>query len=89
MDIQTNMIMQTKITAWGNSLGVRIPKEILTRLNLGVGSEIKFIPENRKITILPIQKKEKIKLKDLVSLITENNRHDSILWSSPVGNEIW
>jgi antitoxin MazE len=33
-----------KVAKWGNSLAVRIPKDVAEALNLEEGSEIRFVP---------------------------------------------
>jgi len=42
---------KTKITRSGNSLAVRLPKEIATFMKLKEGSEVYINPEKNKITI--------------------------------------
>lgn len=44
---------KTKITKTGNSIAVRIPKEIVDFLNLKVGKEAYIHPERNKIIIEP------------------------------------
>ena len=46
-----NLGHKTKITRSGNSLAVRIPKEIVNHLNLKEGKEAYIYPENNKIII--------------------------------------
>lgn len=43
--------MATKIQKWGNSLAVRLPKKIITRLNLKEGSEV-VVDENQNQVII-------------------------------------
>ena len=89
--IHTNM--PTKIQKWGNSLAMRLPKEITDKLNLREGSEIKIVHKSKNIVIRPVRigrKKEKLPtLNELASKITKNNKHPLIDWVSPVGKEIW
>ena len=46
-----NLGRKTKITKSGNSLAVRIPKEIVNYLHLKEGKETYIYPENNKIII--------------------------------------
>lgn len=43
--------MQTKISKWGNSQGIRIPSNILSAANLRVGNPIEIISKNGNIIV--------------------------------------
>ncbi|MDP1760164.1 MAG: AbrB/MazE/SpoVT family DNA-binding domain-containing protein [Candidatus Woesebacteria bacterium] len=85
--------MPTKIQKWGNSLAMRLPKEMADKLDLREGSEIEIIHKSKNIVIMPVRirrKKEKLPtLNELASRITKNNKHSLIGWVSPIGKEIW
>jgi antitoxin MazE len=49
--------MNTKIKKWGNSLGVRIPKDILENLGIKEGWEVELIEKENSIELKPIHKK--------------------------------
>lgn len=78
--------MNTQIKKWGNSLAVRIPKDILDKTNLKEGAGVFVDFHNGVITLKPSVKKET--LEDLVNKITPKNRYKEIDWGSDVGNEI-
>lgn len=78
--------MSLKIQKWGNSVGVRIPKVIIEKANLSINSEIEIECKNQKIIIF--SKKKPIRLKDLLSQITEDNLHTEDSYMK-VGKEIW
>ncbi len=80
--------MTTKVTPWGNSLGIRIPKHLAKELNLSPGSEVKISSRNRSISITLVKSGQK-KLKRLLALISDENRHDIQVDDSPQGKEIW
>ncbi len=80
--------MTTRIKKWGNSLAVRLPKEIAEKYQLKEGSMIDFLEDQGNIMIKPIESKKKT-LKELLKLVTPENRHELIDWGDPVGNEIW
>ena len=80
--------MATKIKMWGNSLAVRIPKDISRRLNLKEGSNVTVDVRNKDLVIRQIEKKQPT-LKELVDQITPQNRHKLVDFGEPVGNEIW
>lgn len=43
----------TKISKWGLSLGLRIPKELVKRYNLKDDKEVTIIPEDKGIKVIP------------------------------------
>lgn len=79
--------METKVQKWGNSLAVRIPNSYAKDINLKQGSLINILKDNDKIIIKP--KREKPRLSDLLSQITEENLHEEIDTGKNVGKEIW
>ncbi len=79
--------MTTTIQKWGNSLGVRIPKNIATNMGLKAGSGV-FVSEKDGIMIL--EKKSKLlNLKKAMKDYTPENYHQEVDWGTPVGKEIW
>ena len=69
------MKMTTKIRKWGNSLGIRLPKEITERFSLNSGSSLVLTVEKEKISMRPLRKKRG-NLKELIAgvKITNANR---------------
>lgn len=80
--------MTTKIQQWGNSLALRLPKDITKKLRLHKGSPVIVAQDTNKILIKPLNK-TKTSLKELVSKITPDNIHSEIDWGKSVGKEIW
>jgi antitoxin MazE len=80
--------MQTKITKWGNSLALRIPKSFALNANLKQNELVDLSIEKEKIIITPINEKE-YSLKDLLDKVTESNLHGEFDTGEPVGKEIW
>lgn len=85
--------MSTKLQKWGNSLAMRLPKEVANKFNLQEGSEVKIVSESKSIVIKPIRIKRKKTgvptLKELLKGITKHNKHREIDWGKSVGREIW
>lgn len=44
--------LNAKLSKWGVSLGVRIPKELVQRYNLKEKNEVTFVPEEGSIRII-------------------------------------
>jgi antitoxin MazE len=80
--------MTTKIQQWGNSLALRLPKDVAKKFKLRKGSSVVIAQDTNKILIKPLYK-TKTNLKELVSKITPKNIHDEFDWGKPVGKEIW
>ncbi|RLI98344.1 MAG: hypothetical protein DRO99_00945 [Candidatus Aenigmatarchaeota archaeon] len=41
-----------KVSKWGRSLGIRIPKEIASKHGLGDGMEVRVLPEDNGFRII-------------------------------------
>ena len=80
--------MNTKITYWGNSLAVRLPKHLITRLGLRDGSDVVVSMNRNSIIVRPMTHSKPV-LKDMLEGVTEKNIHQSIIEDSPQGKEVW
>ncbi|HHV28418.1 AbrB/MazE/SpoVT family DNA-binding domain-containing protein [Acetivibrio mesophilus] len=63
---------------WGNSLGIRIPKEAAERLDISQGSEIELYVTANEITLKPKKLRKKYTLEELLSQVSPENRHEEI-----------
>ncbi len=79
--------MITKIQKWGNSLGVRLPKNITVQKDLHEGAGVVVLLKNNQIVIEPV--KEDVSLEALLSEIEKDNLHNETEWSEARGNEVW
>lgn len=80
-----NFSMRTRITKWGNSIGIRLPKVFAVTLGMDMNQEVDIECRNNEIII----RKPKENLHELVSQITDDNRHDGEVFDEPIGKEIW
>ncbi len=78
--------MTTKIQKWGNSLAVRIPKEVAEGFRSGVSVELRR--EGDALIVEP-SKKQKFSLTELVSQIKPKQLHKETDWDNSVGKELW
>ncbi len=77
-----------KISKWGNSLAVRIPRGIAKEAGIGEGDSLALaLQRDGSIVLRPAQRR--YRLQDLVSRITPRNRHRETDWGAPVGRESW
>lgn len=82
--------METTISKWGNSLAVRLPKEILNSVDLRVNQHVKLVADGKQIVIEKIQSEDEDLLYQLFKHYDgEPYNEGEIDWGSPVGNEIW
>ncbi len=81
--------MTATISKWGNSQGLRFPKDILKELDLSIGDKMKFIIQNNKIILEPIKKsRKKYNINELVKQIPSNYKPYEE-FNSKVGLEEW
>jgi antitoxin MazE len=82
-------IMITTISSWGNSQGLRFPKDIMKELHLSIGDKMKVLVEDHKIVLKPIrQSREKYDINDLVQQLPSNYKiHEE--FSNKIGLEEW
>lgn len=73
---------------WGNSLAVRIPREISKKLNFKSGSSVVLSVKDKAVLVRPV-KKSRTSIKDLVSQITNENKQTLVFDDNPQGKEIW
>jgi len=80
--------MTTKIQKWGNSLAMRLPKELAKNLNWHAGAVVGFEQLGDKVIIT--SSRPEYTLEDMVKSITKKNRH-KLVWpdDKPRGKEIW
>ena len=65
--------MTTTISSWGNSQGLRFPKDIMKELHLSIGDKMKIFIENNKIVLEPIKpSRVQYDINDLVKKIPKN-----------------
>ena len=65
--------MRATISSWGNSQGLRFPKDIMKELHLSIGDKMNILIENQKIVLEPIRKsREKYNIHDLVKQLPSN-----------------
>ena len=78
--------MTTKIQKWGNSLAVRIPKELSKGLSSGISVTLRR--EGDALIVAP-SSVQKFTLKELVAKIEPKNLHKSTDCGNRLGKEVW
>jgi antitoxin MazE len=77
------------ISNWGNSQGLRLPKELMKELSLLIGDKVKIFIENQKIVLEPIKdQREKFDINKLVKQIPSNYKANETI-NDKIGKEEW
>jgi antitoxin MazE len=80
--------METNIQKWGNSLGVRLPKQLAEKQSLKAGTKVR-VTESKGGVSIEVIKSKPTSINELVKNITPSNLHDETDWGPVVGNEVW
>jgi antitoxin MazE len=77
--------MQVQVARWGNSLGVRLPKELAARLGIAEGSRVEMQAEQDRIVISVAR--PVYTLDELLVGTTPEAMHEAFDWGDDVGRE--
>ncbi|HWD56651.1 MAG TPA: AbrB/MazE/SpoVT family DNA-binding domain-containing protein [Stellaceae bacterium] len=78
--------MQVSVARWGNSLGLRIPKDVAEQAGLRAGSRVEIAAENGRIVVEPARRR--YVLSELLEGMTPEEMRDAFDWGPDVGREI-
>lgn len=76
----------SRVTAWGNSHGVRIPREVLETADIAPESEVTISAEAGRIVIEPARRKPT--LDELLARMRPGDRHEEVDYGAPRGREV-
>ena len=77
--------MRTEIARWGNSLAVRLPKQVLEQAGLAEGVAVELVVESGTVVLRPTRPRHSID--QLIAGITPENLPESFD-DAPVGREL-
>lgn len=82
--------MQVRISKWGNSLAVRLPKQLADQLCLAEGQSVDLavVDNTIKIEPQPSARIPRYKLADLLAQCDPSDQPEAIDWGPDVGAEI-
>jgi antitoxin MazE len=80
--------MVSKVQRWGNSQGVRLPKNVLNLAHIAVGDEVEIIVDDQQILVKKVIS-GKYNLAELVSRIPKGYKAREVNFGRPVGKEDW
>jgi antitoxin MazE len=80
------MAVQSRISKWGNSLGLRVPRDVAARAGLIEGARVDIEGfEDGRIVITPSRRR--FTIEELVAGMTPDNEHP-LEDDGPVGDEL-
>jgi antitoxin MazE len=79
-----NYLMRIKLTKWGNSLGIRLPKVFAIQMGIENGGEVDIEVQNNSIIISHARS-----LDALLDQITPDMLHGEVDTGASIGKEIW
>ena len=77
--------MQVQISKWGNSLGVRVPKDVAAKLGLTEGSRVDVSIEGDRLVIST--KRPVYTLDELLVGMTPESMREAFDWGPDMGRE--
>ncbi len=80
--------MKSRVQRWGNSLAVRIPKPLAAEVGLEDDSPVELSLWDGRLIVAPIIR-PKASLEQLLSQVTEKNKHHEVDTGPAVGSEAW
>lgn len=87
VDTIRSVISMSTVAKWGNSLAIRIPKNIAEQINLEEGMAISINITNNNIIITP--QKPQYTLEELLAGASSEHFDGEYDWGEPTGEEIW
>jgi antitoxin MazE len=78
--------MHVQIARWGNSLGLRIPKDLAAQTGLRAGTRVEIAAEGDRIVIRPARRR--YALADLLEGVTPEAMREAFDWGADRGREI-
>ena len=82
--------MLSKVQKWGNSQGIRIPKNLLENSNIKVGEEVDITVQEGKIIVASTNRvRGRYDIKDLVRKMPKGYEPKEENWGAPLGREEW
>ncbi|MCR4316204.1 MAG: AbrB/MazE/SpoVT family DNA-binding domain-containing protein [Planctomycetes bacterium] len=79
--------MELKVTKWGNSIGLRIPKNIAKEASVEEGTVVDVSVEKDRIVLKPVRKRKT--LEELLVKVNKYNLHEEDQLGPPAGKEVW
>ena len=76
--------MKVQVARWGNSLGVRVPKDLVRRVGLKEGASVEMTADDDRIVI---EVRREDRLAELLRGMTPKAMAEAFDWGDDVGRE--
>jgi antitoxin MazE len=80
--------MEVRVSKWGNSLAVRLPKELAERLALHEGETVEILAVDDGLTLRKVTPIPRYRLEDLLAEMEPANQPPLEDWGPDVGAEV-
>ena len=77
--------MRVSVAKWGNSLGLRVPKELAARFGLREGSRVEIVAEDDRLVLIPAR--SAFTLEELLAGMTPEAMREAFDWGDDRGRE--
>ena len=81
--------MITSIKNWGNSQAIRIPKQLLDKLNITEDDHLEITEEDNRIVIKKIDFRQHKTIEERFAEYDGEYNAEEVDWGKPEGKEIW
>ena len=80
--------MEVTVSKWGNSLGLRIPKNLAAEAGFAAGDVLEMAATPEGIVVKKACKRPRYDLEVLLAGVRDDNRHGAIDLDGPQGREL-
>jgi len=77
--------MRVQVARWGNSLGLRIPKQVAAEIGLREGSRVEVEADGDRLIVSPAR--PRYALADLLTNVTPEAMREAFDWGPDLGRE--
>lgn len=82
--------MITRVQKWGNSQGLRLNKELLSKVEINVGDAVEVAVRDGALIVTPVHRiRGGHDLRELVERIPEDYEPGELDWGPTAGREVW
>lgn len=82
-------MQESILSKWGNSLALRVPKDVLARSGLKEGDAFFVEVGDQAITFRRARKIRRYRMEEVLDSLHSVEEHPEVDWGTPVGKEIW
>jgi antitoxin MazE len=77
--------MLVRISKWGNSLGLRLPRSLADQIGVGAGAKVEILAEGDRLVVQAAKTRRTIE--DMIVNMTPQSMSDAFDWGEDVGRE--